>query len=169
MAACDAFNAESLLVHQLQPALALDARGTIAAVNHGSRRLIAPSRLVPSSNTVNSLLGKNIAELGLVPQPGQPPVLWTWPEILDAAKNAARSEFATRNSSGERYHAMAIDVQADTENFWDEEAEHQGIIETNVYVTRQGTRFQVRFACETYTDSVSLQTGNWTHLAQPSL
>jgi PAS domain S-box-containing protein len=149
---CDECNAESLLAHQLRPALALDAHGTIVAANHGSRRLIAPSRLVPYSNTHNSLLGKNIAELGLVPQPGQTPVLWTWLELLLAAKNAVRSEGTRRNSSGQRYHAMAIDILADTENFWDEEAEQQGIIETNVYVTRQGMQFPRRLAYDTYTD-----------------
>jgi PAS domain S-box-containing protein len=123
--ACDASDAESILQYQLRPALVLDCHGCILAANHGSRRLIAPSRLVPSLNTHNSLLGKNISELGLVPQPGLAPVLWTWTEILDAARR------------GERYRAMAVDIQADTENFWDEEAEQQGIIETNVYVTRQ--------------------------------
>jgi PAS domain S-box-containing protein len=134
---CDASDAESILEHQLRPALVLDCHGCVLAANHGSRRLIAPSSLAPSSHTRNALLGENIAELGLVPQPGLAPVLWTWNEILDAAKSSIRSEHTTPNSRGKRNQTMAIDIHADTDEFWDEEAEQQSLIETNVYVTRQ--------------------------------
>jgi PAS domain S-box-containing protein len=139
--ACEAFDVESILTHQLRPALVLDSHGTIVAANHGSRRLIAPSHLVPYPNTHNSLLGRHISGLGLVPQPGQAPVLWTWNEMLDAAKQAIQSESARRDSNGERHNAMNIDILSDTENFWDEEAEQQGIIETSVYVTRQNWEY----------------------------
>jgi PAS domain S-box-containing protein len=126
------FDPQSVLAHQLRPALVLDAHGTVIAANKGSCRLIVPSRIPASQNAHNLLLGKTVSELGLVPLPGDPPVLWTWKEILRAA---LRSDTINRDSK-EYDPDATIDVLQDTDDFWDDEAEQQAIVETDVYVTR---------------------------------
>jgi hypothetical protein len=69
-----AFDAQSVLAHQLRPALVLDSHGVVIAANKGSCRLIVPSRIPASRDAQNLLLGKTVSELGLVPLPGDPPV-----------------------------------------------------------------------------------------------
>ncbi|KAF2823891.1 hypothetical protein CC86DRAFT_408909 [Ophiobolus disseminans] len=132
----DAFDVPTVLEHQLRPALVLDSRGTVIAANKGSCRLILPSHVPASQSAHNVLLGKTVSDLGLVPLPGDPPILWTWSEILRAALDAAQSDKINRDTTGDRDPDATIDVLQDTDDFWDEEAEQQAIVETDVYVTR---------------------------------
>jgi hypothetical protein len=131
----DAFDAQSFLTHQLRPALVLDSNGTVIAANKGSCRLIVPSHTPASKDDKNILLGKTVSDLGLVPLPGDPPVLWTWNEVLRSALQASRSDIINRDK-GDHDPNATIDVLQDTDDFWEDEAKRQAIVETDVYVTR---------------------------------
>jgi PAS domain S-box-containing protein len=63
--------------------------------------------------------------------------LWTWKEILRAA---LRSDAINRDSKGEYDPDATINVLQDTDDFWDDEAEQQAIVETDVYVTRHNRK-----------------------------
>jgi PAS domain S-box-containing protein len=131
-----AFDAQGVLAYQLRPALILDFKGTVIAANKGTCRLIIPTHVQEVESAENILIGKTVADLGLVPLPGDPPVLWTWSEVLRAALEAARPDTTNRDSTGYREPDATIDVLQDTDDFWDEEAGQQAIVETDVYVTR---------------------------------
>ncbi|KAH9876272.1 hypothetical protein J1614_004151 [Plenodomus biglobosus] len=133
----DGLEPDALLAHQLAPALVLDAAGTIIAANEGSLRLISPLRQNTASVAEESLLGRQIADISLFPLPGAPPVLWNWSDILAAAVDASRLNVGTwRQDDGPTLRISAIDAYQDTDDFWDEEAGRQAIVETNVYVPR---------------------------------
>ncbi|KAH7341171.1 hypothetical protein BKA66DRAFT_448344 [Pyrenochaeta sp. MPI-SDFR-AT-0127] len=129
-------DAPKLLAHQLKPALVLDSSGTVVAVNEGSVRLISPHQNVISDNN-SSLIGKNIADLGFVPLPGIPPILWTWKGVLDAAFSVRKPVEGIRQNNNDclRY-IPATNVYSDTNDFWNQEDEHQSIVESDIYVTR---------------------------------
>jgi PAS domain S-box-containing protein len=134
----DAPDAQSILEHQLRPALVLNSVGTVTAANDGSFRLISNSHHPKRTDNHKSLIGSNIANLGLVPLPGGPPVLWTWHDILAAARGAPQSLSSARRASGDiEDHNASINLHRSTNEFWDEEAEEQVVIETDLYVIRQ--------------------------------
>ncbi|KAH7087863.1 hypothetical protein FB567DRAFT_355740 [Paraphoma chrysanthemicola] len=134
----DAPDAQTLLAHQLRPALVLDPHGTVTAANDGSFRLISNSHHPKRTDNHKNLIGTNIADLGLVPLPGGPPVLWTWHDILGAARDAPQSLSSIRRAAGDvEDHNASINLHRSTNEFWDEEAEEQVVIETDVYVIRQ--------------------------------
>ncbi|KAF2846280.1 hypothetical protein T440DRAFT_482644 [Plenodomus tracheiphilus IPT5] len=133
----DGLEPHSLLAHQHAPALVLDHAGTIIAANEGSLRLISPPRQNTAFVTEASLLGRKIADLSLFPLPGPPPVLWNWNDILAAAVDASELNVDNRRrNNGLTPPVSTVDAYQDTDDFWDEEAERQSIIETNVYVPR---------------------------------
>jgi PAS domain S-box-containing protein len=136
----DALYAQSILAHQLTPALVLDSTGTVIAANSGSFRLLALSHLTTSSTTQNSLIGTNISDLGLAPLPGgQSPALWSWNELLGAAINCTRSTDSIAPDGQDTYLANAAIVEQDTDHFWNKEAIKQAVVETDIYVTRQSS------------------------------
>ncbi|CBX92004.1 hypothetical protein LEMA_P047100.1 [Plenodomus lingam JN3] len=126
-----------LLVHQPAPALVLDHAGTVIAVNDGSLRLISPLRQNAAHVTESALIGKNIADISLFPLPGVSPVFWTWNDILAAAVDAGKViDDAWQEDDRQTPRIGTVEAYQDSENFWDEEAERQAIIETYVYVPR---------------------------------
>ena len=132
----DVFNAPEFLAHQLKPALVLDFSGTVVAVNEGSVRLISPHQNATSDNN-GSLIGKNIADLGFVLLPGVPPVLWTWKDVLDAAFSVRKAVHGIRQNNNDRLRYIpATDVYRDTDEFWNQEDEHQSVVESDAYITR---------------------------------
>ncbi|KAF2024919.1 hypothetical protein EK21DRAFT_117317 [Setomelanomma holmii] len=135
----DVPDAQTFLANQLRPALVLDSHGTVTAANDGSFRLISNSHHPTRLHNHKSLLGSNIANLGLVPLPGGPPVLRTWSDILAAAQRAPQSLSSARRTSGIDIedHEDAVNLHRSTNEFWDEEAEEQVVIETDLYVIRQ--------------------------------
>ncbi len=131
----DSLDAQSILTYQLKPALALNSLGTVLAANDGGIRLISPipSPLAPYC----SLIGSNIAELGIVLLPGAAPVLRTWEHVLDAAVQAANFTLPTGEKSNVlSQQPLGKDQFQDTEDFWNHEAELGSIIESEVYITR---------------------------------
>ena len=129
---------QSLLAHQLRPALVLDIHGTILAANEGSLRLISPC--TATSTPSCSLLGIRIADLGIVLLPGDPPIFWTWKEIFDTAIKAVDSTRpARRRNFGRTQQGSAGNALQETEHFWNYEAEHQSVVESDVYVTRHNS------------------------------
>lgn len=126
-------SAESVLAHEHRPALILDVHGTVVAANAGSYRMITPWQLVATENEPDPLLQKNVADLGLAPLPGDPPVLWTWSELLRAALETSPSRTSRRHSENCN-QATPINV---TDEFWTKESKKQCIVETDVYVIRQ--------------------------------
>ena len=125
-----------LLVHQLKPALVLDSSGTVIAENEGSVRLISPHQNAASDNNGLSI-GKNIADLGFVLLPGAPPVLGTWKDVLDAAFRVHKPvDGIWQNNNDRLQHIPATNVYTATDDFWNQEDEHQSIVESDVYVTR---------------------------------
>jgi hypothetical protein len=136
----DALLPQSILAHQLTPAIVLDSYGTVISANSGCFRLLALSHLTTSSTTQNSLIGTNISDLGLAPLPGgQSPALWSWNELLGAAINCTRSTDSIEPDSLDTCSATAANVEQDTDHFWNKEASKQAVIETDVYVTRQSS------------------------------
>lgn len=135
---CDQIDTHCVLGHQLRPALILDAEGSVVAANAGSGRLIAPTQLAATqyNSDQHPLLCKNVADLGLAPLPGDPPVLWTWSELLRAAIDVSRPD-TNRGDRKCHDHARNIDVVKATDDFWAAEAELQATVETDIYVTRQ--------------------------------
>lgn len=131
------FDAQSILGHQLRPALVVDAHGVVVATNDGSCRLIPPTDLTAAQNDASHLLNKTVSELGLVPLPGDPPVLWTWNEVFRAARSALQPEQSKSDNGPERDHTAPRNVAQDTNDFWNNEARVQGIIEIDVFVTRR--------------------------------
>ncbi|KAH8706892.1 hypothetical protein GQ44DRAFT_777713 [Phaeosphaeriaceae sp. PMI808] len=175
-----------LLAHQFKPALVLDSSGTVVAVNEGSVRLISPHQNVTSDNN-GSLIGKNIADLGLVLLPGVPPVLWTWKDVLDAAFSVRKPVDSIRQNNNHRLrYVSATNVYSDTDDFWNQEDGHQSIVESDIYVARHdsgtsvhdttgsiqaSSRMRVRATVHWYPsskDGVFLITFSRTSLPQPS-
>ncbi|KAI8934177.1 hypothetical protein NX059_008927 [Plenodomus lindquistii] len=135
--ASDGPEPHALLAHQLAPALVLDHTGTVVAANDGSLRLIVPIRQNVIPVTERSLVGRDIADLGLLPLPGPPPVLWNWVDILAAAVDVGESSVDNwRQDDRENSRISTVDAYQDTDDFWDVEAERQAVVETNVYVPR---------------------------------
>jgi len=131
-------DAQAILAHQITPALILNRSGTVVAANEGSVRLLSPLRQDASFATEGSLLGENIADLAQIPLPGALPVLWTWSSILAAAIDISESGAANRQNI--RGYVSTTDYCQNADNFWDDEAEQQAIIESNVYVTRYSSQ-----------------------------
>jgi hypothetical protein len=84
------------------------------------------------------LLGKNIADVALIPLPGASPDLCTWSSILAAAIDISESGAANRQDI--RAHVSTTDLYHNTNAFWDDEAEQQAIIESNIYVPRYSSQ-----------------------------
>jgi hypothetical protein len=132
----EVLDAPKLLAHQLKPALVLDSSGTVVAVNEGSVRLISLHQNTTSNNNGSSI-GKNIADLGFVLLPGVPPVLWTWKDVLDAAFRVRKPpDGIWQNNNDCLQYIPATNIYRATNDFWNEEDEHQSIVESDVYVTR---------------------------------
>jgi hypothetical protein len=68
-------------------------------------------------------------------------VLWEWSEILRTSQ--ASRNTANRDNRGDYDPHATIDVLQDTDDFWDDEAEQQAIVETDVYVTRHNRKTSV--------------------------
>jgi PAS domain S-box-containing protein len=127
-------DAQAILAHQIAPALMLNRSATVIAANEGSVRLLLPFRQNLPVATEGSLLGKNIADVALIPLPGASPDLCTWSSILAAAIDISESGAANRQNI--RAHVSTTDLYQNTDAFWENEAEQQAIIESNIYVPR---------------------------------
>jgi hypothetical protein len=133
---CNVPDGPEYLAHQYKPGLVLSSSGTVVAANEGSIRLIFAFQIA-SSNDV-SLIGKNIADLGLVLLPGVSPVLWTWTwkDILDAASDLRNLvDSVWQNKTDRPQYIPTTNVYRDSHCFWNREDEHQSIVESGVYVT----------------------------------
>jgi hypothetical protein len=123
-----AFDVQSMLAHQLRPALVLDAHGIVIAANNGSRRLIALSQPAAPQDMRNPIIGQDISRLGLVVQ-RRPPALSSWSELLDAAVHVPRLDEPDHATTANSFHQ-------DTDEFWDAEILRQAIVESNVCTIR---------------------------------
>jgi len=123
----DAFDTRSFLAHQLCPALAIDSSGLVLAANKGICRMLARSY-----QDETSILGSSVTQLGIVPIPGRLPILWTWNDIFEAAINACQpsEDIKTAFMNGD---------QEESDEFWNQEAGLQSIIEIDVYVDRNSS------------------------------
>lgn len=130
-------DALELLAHQLKPGLVLDSSGIVVAANHGSIRLISLHQIATLDNNV-SLIGRNIAELGLVLLPGIPPILSTWKDVLDAAFDLRNLVDGIWQKNNDRLrYVPTTNVYRDPHEFWNREDEYQSIVESDIYVTRR--------------------------------
>jgi PAS domain S-box-containing protein len=132
----NALDVSTLLAYQIKPALILDSSGTVTAVNEGGVRLIFSHRnAIPGNN--GSLVGKNIADLGFVLLPGVPPIWWTWKGILDAAFDVRKPIDGIQENNNNRLRSNSVtNIYSNTTEFWNQEDEHQSVVESDVHVTR---------------------------------
>jgi CheY-like chemotaxis protein len=125
-------DAQQLLAQQLRPALVLDAHGIILDTNHGSDRLIALPQLPAAREAQNTLIGRNISQVGLELRPRRPPILSSWSHLLDAAVHVTRLD-------DQQDATTANSIHASTDKFWDAEYARQGIVESDIYMTRRSS------------------------------
>jgi hypothetical protein len=122
-------DAQQLLAHELRPALIVDSHGIILDTNHGSDRLIAPSRL-SAPEAQNPFIGQNIAQVGLELRPRQPPILSAWTDLLDAAVHVTRLGDQQGATTANSFHTSS-------DEFWNAEYVRQGRFESDVHITRR--------------------------------
>ncbi|KAF3046875.1 hypothetical protein E8E12_004755 [Didymella heteroderae] len=129
--------AQSVLRYQLDPALVLDATGTIIAINSGGSRLVCtpPSS---DSHTQSSVIGKNISLLNIAVAPNGSPALWTWDQILSAAVNACAN--LGHDDPGVEDPSLDYDMLQSSDAFWELGARKQSSIESDVYLVKTASR-----------------------------
>jgi PAS domain S-box-containing protein len=122
--------AQWLLKPQLKPALALDASGTVIAINPGSLRLIYTSPIAVNHDTPDPVIGSKISDLGIIIAPSSSPALCTWDDILVTVATK------TNENEPEKAFTSNSNISQATDHFWDLEAKNQSLIESDVYFVR---------------------------------
>lgn len=131
---------ESILAHQITPALVLDRSLTIIAFNNGITRLRSGSCETTLHHSNSSLKGSNISDIDFNTLPNALKGAQTWSSLLDAAFDAAS---ATNNNDDMRIvsaqPSFTPNSSYDSDEVWEDEARQQAVIETNVCIIRSAS------------------------------